>query len=163
MSQNELVNEFKQGLTALRKGLPQSAAGHLRKALEHDDANPFYLSYYGLALARMGRQLAEAEDSCLAALRIKRTQAHLYLNLAEVYLRFGQREYALCTLYNGLQHTQWHTRLVRALETLGIRRPPVLSFLHREHFLNRQLGKLRHRLEGEGRVSALESLRVARN
>jgi tetratricopeptide (TPR) repeat protein len=162
MRQAELVNEFKEGLTALQRGFPISAVVHLRNAVERDNANPFYLSYYGLALARLGRDLAGAEDSCLAALRMKRTQAHLYLNLAEVYLRIGQREYALSTLYNGLQYTRWDNRLVRALELLGIRRPPVLTFLDRGNFLNRHLGKLRHRLSGHGRVSPLESLRIAR-
>src|SRR5579872_17783 len=163
MSQTELVNEFKEGLSALRKGLPQFAILHLRKALENDKANPFYLSYYGLALARMGQKLPEAEDFCVAALKIKRTEAHLYLNLAEVYRRVGQREYALFTLHNGLQYTQWDTRLLRALETLGVRRRPVLPFLQREHFLNRHLGRLRNLLVGHGGPSALETLRVARS
>ena len=162
MRQAEWVNEFKQGLTALQQGFPQMAVPHLRIAVEHDNANPIYLSYYGLALARTGRDLPGAEDSCLAALRMKRTQAHLYLNLAEVYVRIGSREYALSTLYNGLQYTRWDSRLVRALELLGIRRRPVLSFLDRGSFLNRQLGKVRHLLTGHPRVSPLEGLRIAR-
>lgn len=162
MNRIELLLEFKEGLRALQKGSPQSAAAHLHKAVEQDRANPFYLSFYGLALARVNRHSAEAEDLCIEALRMNRTQAHLYLNLAEVYVRMGQREYALSTLYNGLQHTRWHSRVVRALEVLGIRRRPVITFLARQNFLNRQLGKLRHRLRGHGDTSALESLRVAR-
>jgi tetratricopeptide (TPR) repeat protein len=163
MSEVGLVNEFKEGLTALRKGFPQLAVFHLRKAVEEDRANPFYLSFYGLALARMGGQWAKAEDLCIAALRLNRRQAHLYVNLAEVYLRVGQRDYALSTLYNGLQRTRWHGRVVQALELMGIRRQPVISFLRRKHFLNRQLGKLRHRLRGHGSVTALENLRLARS
>jgi predicted Zn-dependent protease len=163
MSQTELVSEFKKGLTALRSGYPNSAVAHLRKALENDSGNPFCLSYYGLALARAEHNWAMAEASCLAALQMKRNQPYLYLNLAEVYRRAGEMQDALSTLYNGLQFTKWDTVLVRALEELGVRRPPVLSFLDRKNFLNRHLGRLRHRLEGQGKVSALEHLRMVRN
>ncbi len=163
MNQSEPVNLFKNGLTALQNGYSGSAVVHLRKAFEHDSGNPFYVSYYGLALARAEDDWAKAEGLCQAALRMKRDQPDLYVNLAEVYRRAGKLEDALWILYNGLHFTQWDSRLVRALERLGVRRRPVLSFLDRKHFLNRQLGKLRHRLVGQGRVSALESLRIARS
>ena len=163
MSRTELASEFKKGLTALRNGQPYSAAAHLRQALINDRDNPFCLSYYGLALARAEQNWAMAEASCLAALRIKRNQPYLYLNLAEVYRRAGEVEDALSTLHNGLQFTQWDPILVRALEEMGIRRSPVLSFLDRKNFLNRQLGRLRQRMEGQGKASALERLRMARS
>jgi tetratricopeptide (TPR) repeat protein len=163
MSQSEPVNLFKNGLTALQNGYSKSAVIHLRKAFEHDSSNPFYVSYYGLALARAGDDWAKAEDLCQAALRMKSDQPDFYVNLAEVYRRAGSLEDALKTLYQGLHFTQWDSRLVWALERLGVRRRPVLAFLDRNHFINRQLGKLRRRIEGPGRVSALESLRIARN
>ncbi len=162
MSPIDPVSEFKKGLGALRNGYLNSALFHLQKAVEHDGSNPFYLSYYGLVLARVERDWERAEASCLAALRFLRTDPHLYLNLAEVYRRSGDLDDALCTLYNGLQFTKWDSRLVRALEELGIRRPPVLTFLSRKHFINRQLGKLRHRFERQGKTSTLESLRMGR-
>jgi tetratricopeptide (TPR) repeat protein len=163
MSQFESVMLFKNGLAALRNGYCLSAVSHLQKAYEHERGNPFYASYYGLALARAGDDWSKAEGLCQAALRMKRDQPDLYMNMAEVYRRAGYLEDALLTLYKGLHFTRWDSRLVRALEELGVRRPPVLSFLDRKHFLNRQLGRLRHRVEGQGRVSALESLRMARN
>ena len=163
MIQTELMGEFKTGLAALREGHVKSALVHLRKAVEYDNANPFCLSYYGLALAKAEHDWATAEDCCLAALRLERNQAHLYLNLGEVYRRAGELDNALATLYNGLQYTRWDPLLVRALEELGIRRQPVLSFLDRKHFLNRHLGDLRHRLDHrQDRLSALEKLRMAR-
>ena len=163
MNQNEPVNFFKNGITALQNGYSKSALVHLRKAFEHDSGNPFYVSYYGLALARAGDDSAMAEALCQEASRMKRDQSDFYVNLAEVYRRVGKFEDALWTLYNGLYFTQWNSCLVRALEEMGVRRPPVLSFLDRKHFLNRQLGKLRHRIEGQSRVSALESLWIARS
>jgi len=163
MNQSEPVNLFKNGLRALQNGYSRSAVVHLRKAFEHDSGNPFYASYYGLALARVGDQGAMAEDLCQAALRMKRDQTDFYMNLAEVFRRAGKLEDALWALYSGLHFTQWDLRLVRALEELGVRRQPVLFFLDRKHFLNRQLGKLRRRIEGQGRVSSLEGLRIARS
>jgi len=58
MSASEAVKEFKNGFTALREGFGRRALGHFRKAVEMNSGNPFYLSYLGLALARvekMGR------------------------------------------------------------------------------------------------------------
>lgn len=163
MSQSEPANEFKMGLTALRNGYANSALAHLRKAVECEGGNPFYLSYYGLALARAEHDWATAEDCCLAALRQERNQAPLYLNLGEVYRGAGELPNALATLYHGLQFTRWDPLLVRALEQLGIRRRPVISFLDRKHFINRHLGKLRHRLDRQHSLSALEKLRMARS
>jgi len=160
MSESESLKDFKQGLAALRYGCPRTGVAHLRKAIEHDRANPFYLSYYGLALGRAENDWATAEDLCYTAVLMRRNQPDLYLNLAEVYRRTKKLEDAVWILTNGLQFTKRDSRLVRALEKLGVRRPPVLSFLDRKHFLNRQLGKLRHRLEGQGKVSASESLRM---
>ena len=152
--------EFKKGLSALENGYSNVAVAHLQKALEHDNYNPFYLSFYGLALAMAEHDWARAEASCLAALRIKCNSARLYLNLAEVYRQAGEMEDALSTLYNGLQFTKWDSRLLQVLQQLGIRRTPVLSFLDRKNILNRQLGKLRHRLEGHSNVSTGERLRM---
>ena len=164
MIQMELMNEFKIGLAALRNGHVKSAVVHLRKAVEYDSANPFCLSYYGVALARAEHDWTTAEDCCLAALRLERRQAHLYLNLGEIYRMAGNLQDALATLYNGLQFTRWDPLLVRALEELGIRRRPVLPFLDRKHFLNRRLGDLRQRFDHrQDRLSVLERLRMARS
>jgi hypothetical protein len=40
--------------------------------------------------------------------------------------------------------TKQDTRLKKVLAKFGVRRPPVLSFLDRTHFVNRRLGKLRY-------------------
>ena len=146
MSEPEPLKEFKQGLAELRDGHPSSAVVHLRNAFEHDRANPFYLSYYGLAVARALENWPMAEGLCQAALRVSPDQPDFYLNLAEVFRRAQKLEDAMWVLNNGMHFTQRNARLARALRNLGIRRPPVISFLDRKHFLNRQLGKLRDRL-----------------
>ena len=141
----EAFREFKQGLTFLRDNYPVKALPHMQRALELEKNNPYYMSYLGVILARSEEKWAEAEQLCDSAVRLKRNQAQLYLNLAEVYANAGRREDAVETLQAGLKYAQRDVRLNMALTRLAERRPPVLTFLNRKHPINRQLGILRHR------------------
>jgi tetratricopeptide (TPR) repeat protein len=76
---------------------------------------------------------------------MKRNQAQLYLNLAEVYTAAGRREEALEVLEAGLKYARRDIRLTIAKNRLVPRKTPVFSFLSRQHPVNRQLGRLRHR------------------
>jgi hypothetical protein len=76
---------------------------------------------------------------------MKRNQAQLYLNLAEVYSTAGRREDAVEAIQAGLKFARRDVRLTIAMNKLTDRRRPVLTFLTRKHPLNRQLGILRHR------------------
>jgi Flp pilus assembly protein TadD len=138
----------------------------LTKAVELEKNNPFYLSHLGVALARAGKNwsLAEnlrsqtlqtkrtppefdlAEKLCSQALQMKRTEPEFYLNLAEVHGLAGNKEEAIETLSRGLKFTKQNKHLAAALRQFGSRRPPVLRFLDRTHFLNRSFGKMRNRL-----------------
>ncbi len=146
MSEAEAMKEFKDGLELLRNGFAKMALPHLKKAAELDKTNSFYLSYLGLALAMAYGRWDDAESLCREAVRMKRTQAELYLNLAEVYRLAGRKEDAVETLATGMKLTKRDPRLGNALRKLGLRRPPPLAFLDRTHFLNRQLGRMRHRV-----------------
>lgn len=150
MIESEAVKEFKDGMTALRDSSPREALEHMRKAARLNKDNPFYLSYMGLTLAMVERKLEEAEDLCYAALRMKRNQPEFYLNLAEVYRRARKKEDAVWILTSGLEFTKRDPRLSVALGKLGVRRPPIIRFLDRKNFLNRQMGRLRRRA-GQGR------------
>ena len=143
MNHEDAIKEFKDGFDLLRNNVPRQALAHLRNAAELDKTNPFYLSYLGLALAIVENKGEEAEDLCYEAVRMKRTQPELYLNLAEVYRRTGKKEDAIETLTTGLKLTKRDARLAEALQKLGMRRAPVLTFLDRKNILNVQLGKLR--------------------
>jgi lipopolysaccharide biosynthesis regulator YciM len=76
---------------------------------------------------------------------MKRNQAQLYLNLAEVYATAGRRDEAVDALQAGLKFARRDVRLTIAMNRLMQRKEPVLSFLARRHPVNRQLGLLRHR------------------
>jgi len=134
----EAFREFKTGLTLLRDNYAMKALPHMRRAVDLDKNNPYYMSYLGVVLAR-------AERLCDSAVRMKRNQAQLYLNLAEVYATAGRRDDAVDALQTGLKFARRDIRLTIAMNKLTARRAPVLSFLGRRHPLNRQLGILRHR------------------
>jgi tetratricopeptide (TPR) repeat protein len=145
MLDTEAFREFKQGLTLLRDDYALKALPHMRRAAELDRNNPYYMSYLGVVLARSEQQWGEAERLCDSAVRMKRNQAQLYLNLAEVYATAGRRDEAIEALQAGLKYARRDVRLTIALNRLIPRRPPVLTFLSRRNLLNRQLGRIRHR------------------
>jgi predicted Zn-dependent protease len=144
--ESEGLRQFKQGVKYMRNNLPLSALQCFRRALDEEQNNPYFLSYFGVALARAEHKWDEAEQICISALRMKRRQPQLYLNLAEVYLKAGKREDAVDVLLEGIHYEPADARLNRMLGKLGIRRSPVVPFLGRANVLNRGLGRLRHRL-----------------
>ncbi len=146
MAEIDAVNEFKEGLSLLRNNYARKALEYFTRASELDKANPFYISYLGLAMAAGERNWDAGEEMCLQAIKMRRTQPELYLNLADVYRLAGKRSEAIETLTQGMTMTKRDARIAEALSRYGRRRPPVIPFLERDHFLNRGLGKLRNRL-----------------
>src|SRR3954464_3533252 len=145
MLDTEAFREFKQGLTLLRDNYAIRALPHMQKAMDLDKNNPYYMSYLGVVLARSEKKWGEAERLCDAAVRMKRNQAQLYLNLAEVYKTAGRQEDAIEALQPGLKYARRDVRLSIALNRLIPRRQPVLSFLSRRRRVNRGLSRIRHR------------------
>jgi Flp pilus assembly protein TadD len=148
MGEDATVAEFKVGIKLLRDGHPNEAFEYFRNAADSEQRNPFYLSFLGLSVARAQRKWAAAVELCEMAISLRRNEAQLYLNLAEVYVAAGRRDDAVEVLDRGLIQFRADARIKRARANLGKRCSPVLPFLDREHFLNRSLGKLRHRMAG---------------
>lgn len=146
MAENVGLEEFKQGIDFLRKGHPAKALECFRRAVELKQQNPFYRSFLGVSLARAEGKWAAAVDLCKTAVTLKRNEAQLYLNLAEVYMSAGRRDYAVETLDAALRYCTADPRIARMRGNLGRRSFPVLPFLDRRNLLNRGLGRLRHRV-----------------
>jgi len=140
--------EFKECLKRLRDGHAEEALLHARSALGASPRNPFYMSYVGLLAAMAEQRFADGQALCQDALALRHNHAQLYLNLAEVFQLSGRKEDAIATLEKGLISAGRDFRLRRALEKIGVRRQPVLAFLHRCHPVNRALGRWRHRISG---------------
>jgi Flp pilus assembly protein TadD len=148
MSEYSALAEFKEGIKLLRNGQSYEAIEYLRHAAETNQQNPYYLSFLGVSVARAQRKWAAAVQLCETALALRRNEVQLYLNLAEVYVAAGRRDDAVAVLDRALLCASMDVRVRRARADLGKRSSPILPFLEREHFLNRNLGKLRHRMLG---------------
>lgn len=146
MSEKEALVEFWEGLALLRCGEAFDALPHLRRSVQLDARNAFYLSYLGLAVGLAEDNWSRAEEYCYQALRMECRQPNLYLNMAEVYRRTKRKDDAIWILKAGLELTGHDRKILEALSELGVRQPRVITFLDRTHFLNRNLGKLRHNL-----------------
>src|ERR1700752_3879596 len=106
MLDTEAFREFKQGLALLRDDYAVKALPHMRRAAELDKNNPYCMSYLGVGLERSEEKWGEAESLCDAAVRMKRNQAQLYLNLAEVYATAGRKDEAVDALQAGLKYAR---------------------------------------------------------
>ena len=146
MPENAGVADFKQGIELLRKGQPAKALECFRRAVDLQQHNPFYISFLGVSTARSQGKWAASVDLCKTAVSLKRNEVQLYLNLAEVYMAAGRRDHAVETLDAASRYCAADRRVDRMRGNLGRRSAPVLPFLDRNNFLNRRLGRLRHRL-----------------
>ena len=142
----DAVGAFTEGAKMLKNGYPKKAVVFFRRALECDKQNPFYLSLLGVSIWRAERSLNEAVKLCEAAIKVKRGEIQFHLNLADIYAAAGLRESALHTLDRALASFGRDKRLISARSRVQKRRTPVFPFLDRGNFLNRELGKLRHRI-----------------
>jgi tetratricopeptide (TPR) repeat protein len=144
----DAVADFARGVEFLKNGYPQKALECLKRAVECDPRNSYYLSFFGLSMARAERKWAKAAEPCEQAIQIKRNEIQFHLNLADVYVAAGRREDALDTIDRALKSLGEDKRLRIARNRAENRRTPVLAFLGRENSLNRELGRLRHRILG---------------
>jgi Flp pilus assembly protein TadD len=145
-TEHDPVVEFREGVELLKNEYPEKALVRLRRAFESDKRNPYYISFLGLSIARAEQKWDHASELCESAVQLKRKEIKFHLNLAQVYALAGLRDKALHTLENASKLFGDDARLRRARSKLVNRRAPLLPFFGRNHFLNRELGKLRHRI-----------------
>lgn len=138
--------DFRQGVSLLRKGRSSEALEYLRRAAGLAEQNAYYLSFLGVCLARAQSKWTAAVELCKTAINMKRKEAQLYMNLADVYVSAGRRDLAIEALDTALIYCKADVRVIRARGRLQKRRPSVLPFLERGNVLNRSLGRLRHRV-----------------
>jgi len=140
------LTEFREGVELLKNEYPQKALVRLRRAFESDKQNAYYISFLGLSIAPAQRKWDQASELCEMAVQLKPKEIKFHMNLVEVYALAGRREKALDKLDYALGLFGDDARLKQARCKVEKRRAPLLPFFGRSHFLNRELGKLRHRL-----------------
>lgn len=133
---------FRAGLLLMQTERVHEASAAFERALALAPEEAIFQSYYGLCLVQTGRRYQEALDLCESAIQESPYHPELYHNLAQVYLVKGKRKKAISALHKGLQLDPQYEAILDEFRRIGIRKRPVIGFLHRNHPANIFLGKL---------------------
>lgn len=137
-------DEFQRGLEYFRKQDWRGAVSWFRQAeARADRQDPFrsrYTAYHGLALVLTGD--LSGLNLCRNAARDELQDAEVFACQARAELQLNHRRRAWQAVRRGMQVDPEHEALGRLQREMGVRRPPLLPFLSRDHVLNRILGKL---------------------
>ena len=148
MPDSSAATEFKQGIRLLQEGHTNEAYEYFRSVSELQQQNPYYMSFLGVSMGRAKNKWNTAVELCETALKLKRNEPQLYLNLAEVYRHAGYRDDAIALLEQASMFFKGDPRFKKERANLGMRREPAFSLLERGHILNRFFGKLQHQIFG---------------
>ena len=129
----------------LRNNRLVEASNAFKRAVHEDSSNAKYLSYLGLTVALLEKDIPKATKLCRASIDHSPFDPELYFNLSRVYHLAGQRVKALKTLRDGLGYEEDSPLLLMGLRRMGVRRIPPFRFLRREHLLNKVFGKLTYK------------------
>ena len=126
----ELLGEYVRRFSARHENVPTSA-----------------MASYALALAqtkdgRLGLEL------CRKAQYADPRNPHIFWCLAQIHLLARSRKEAIEAVEKGLRASPDNFVLLRMRRRLGVRQPPPLPFLGRQHSLNVRLGRIIHKLKG---------------
>ncbi len=102
---------------------------------------PEMISLMGYSLARESGQFKEGIALCEKAISLNPRLTDHYLHLGRIYLLANRRERALRAFKVGLKIKK-DQRIIAELKRMGLRKPPVLTSLPREHVLNVFAGKM---------------------
>ena len=89
----------------------------------------------------------EAAEFCQAAIEREFYNSDHYENLGRVWVEGGSRRKAVEAFDKGIALSPENRRLRKLREEIGVRRRPVIPFLHRDNPLNITLGRMRHRMK----------------
>jgi len=135
---------FSKGLEALERDQAFLALSCLEQAKPLRE-NPLYCSSLALCLAKTRNAHDEAESLCREAMNNDRGNPTHYLHLGRILMLAGEKKKAVKTFREGLKHGN-DPRIIRELDNLGLRRPPIFPSLDRSHPLNKFGGLLMSRL-----------------
>jgi tetratricopeptide (TPR) repeat protein len=133
----ELVDE---GIALLEKENVLEAMLLLEEA-EKLNSTPKVRSRLAYCRAKVNQEFSNAINMCIGAIKEESTIADHYFNLGRIYLLSNKRGTALQTFKKGIKLGP-HPQLMQELRKFEMRKPSVIPFLPRDHFLNRKLGKL---------------------
>ncbi len=121
-----------------------AALSNFEQAAQLEDS-PRHCSYLAYSIARERGQLKRGITLCREAIAQEPDTSDHYLNLGRIQLLAGLKAEAIETFREGMRH-QTNQKIVRELQKMEPRKPPVIAFLHRDNPLNKYLGIILARL-----------------
>jgi tetratricopeptide (TPR) repeat protein len=157
--------DVSRGILLLEMGQLDQARDTFAAHLDKHPDSALGLSFAGLLMFLLNGDSQEGLRLCQDALRRLPDEPLCYLNLAKICYAMGNRRLTVKHLHRGLRLRTGRTDLLLAFfGTIGFRRNPAISFLPREHFLNKYIGMLTWKLgaEKQHRQALLELQRKGR-
>ena len=106
---------------------------------------PFVLSAHALCMAEVKGSYKTAVNLCHEAIKKDPKNPEHYYRQGRILLLAGRRKDAIWVFRMGLRHGR-HKEILEILASLGIRRPPPITFLQRSNPVNKYLGIILARL-----------------
>ncbi len=144
MSSENAEKLVAEGIEALANEDHQLALNSLERALQLE-RTPLTGSCLAYCLAKVRENYSEAIPLAREAVDREPENPLHYYNLGRVLSLSGDREQALTILRKGMEHGM-HFELLREMQSIVIRKPPVFKMLPRKHFLNKYAGLILSRL-----------------
>ncbi len=138
-----MVETIATAASAIKVGDFEKAERQLRKALEKEPEHHQCRAYLAICVAALGRNLKEAEQLAKGIARDHRTDPVGHYALGQIKLLAGKRRSAFGHLAKARRLANADPEMMWQLDGLDPRREPVLTALHRDHFLNVLLGRMR--------------------
>lgn len=130
--------EHKRALQELEAGNVLSALARVEMALKLFD-NPEWYPLLGFCIAKERGHVSKGLELCRSALTWQPEQPEHYYYLGRVLLVANRKDEAIQALRQGLGLGDCQS-IKTLLHELGIRKPPVIPWLHRDNLLNKWLG-----------------------
>ena len=138
MPTTDLEQHLERGIMKLKQGDTLSALVHFEKAM-NAGGTADCMSYLGYCIAKERGQSSRGMILCREALDENPGNPVHYLNMAKILLLRRDKDGAMDALRMGASCGD-NEEISVLLEEIGSRKPPPLTFLDRDHPVNKYLG-----------------------
>ncbi len=137
---------FQKGYRLYKRGAYEKALEEFKRLVDQDgtiditEANPLYLSFYSISLARYKKDYETAQKLSRASLKHGDNHPDIYINYGQILELAGKKKLAIENYRNGFRKHPNNIDLLSALQRLNPRGSVFFPFLDRRHFINRLAG-----------------------
>jgi uncharacterized protein HemY len=137
-------NELKRGLDLIEKGDLSKAYQFFENYSQKEPTNAMAMSFLGYLTASFHQKPYQGLELCLKSVKAEKEEPLIYLNLARIYIQLNDRYHAYHAIQTGLKyrHSPFRADLLNFYRLIGVRKKAPLPFLHRNHPINKFIGKM---------------------